>query len=114
MTSTHTTDTAGPNELAAAFGKELSLSSRAVHADDYINNHQAVAPPLHVSTTFRYSRNPDELKQWENLNASLPYPLSSNPLTNPLKSPSHPTTRTSTPVTALPTQRASKLSSPPS
>ncbi|KAM7192235.1 Cys/Met metabolism PLP-dependent enzyme domain containing protein [Naviculisporaceae sp. PSN 640] len=73
MASTHTSEATGPNELAAAFGKELSLSSRSVHADDYINNHQAVAPPLHVSTTFRYSRNPDDLKQWENLNPLAPY-----------------------------------------
>ena len=66
----------GPNELAAAFGKELSLASRSVHADDYINNHQAVAPPLHVSTTYRYSRNPDDLKQWENHNVFLPIIIS--------------------------------------
>ncbi|KAK3330848.1 Cys/Met metabolism PLP-dependent enzyme-domain-containing protein [Apodospora peruviana] len=63
----------GPNQLAAAFGKTLSLASRSVHADDYINNHQAVAPPLHVSTTFRYSRNPDDLKQWDNHNPAAPY-----------------------------------------
>ena len=65
----------GPNQLSAAFGKQLSLASRSVHADDYINNHQAVAPPLHVSTTYRYSRNPDDLKQWENNNV-LPPPIS--------------------------------------
>ena len=47
----------GPKQLAAAFpGHELSRSSRAVHADDYINTHRAVAPPMHVSTTFRYNR----------------------------------------------------------
>lgn len=68
-----TTDS-GPDQLASAFGKELSLASRSVHADDYINNHQAVAPPLHVSTTFRYSRNPDELDPWKNLNVSKKCP----------------------------------------
>ncbi len=52
---------AGPNQLAAAFGRELSLASRSVHADDFTNTHSAVAPPMHVSTTFRYSDNPDEL-----------------------------------------------------
>lgn len=82
MASTHNSGRDGPNELAAAFGKQLSLASRSVHADDYINNHQAVAPPLHVSTTFRYSRNPDDLKQWENLNVNESQP---KPLSLPLK-----------------------------
>ncbi|KAK4187983.1 Cys/Met metabolism PLP-dependent enzyme-domain-containing protein [Podospora australis] len=63
----------GPRKLAAAFGKELSLASRSVHADDYINNHQAVAPPMHVSTTFRYNRDPDQLRPWDNLNPNAPY-----------------------------------------
>lgn len=63
----------GPNQLAAAFGKELSLASRSVHADDYINNHQSVAPPMHVSTTFRYNRDPDQLKPWDNINPNAPY-----------------------------------------
>jgi hypothetical protein len=40
---------------------KMSFSSRAIHADDYLNDGQDVAPPLHVSTTFRYSRNPDKL-----------------------------------------------------
>ncbi len=39
----------------------LSLSSRAIHADDFLNVNQDVAPALHVSTTFRYSKNPDKL-----------------------------------------------------
>lgn len=42
----------------------LSLSSRAVHADDHLNNVTDVAPPLHVSTTFRYDSNPDNLVPW--------------------------------------------------
>ncbi|KAK0656155.1 Cys/Met metabolism PLP-dependent enzyme-domain-containing protein [Cercophora newfieldiana] len=62
-----------PKELAEAFSKTLSIASRSVHADDYINNHQAVAPPLHVSTTFRYSRNPDDLVSWNNHNPNAPY-----------------------------------------
>lgn len=40
---------------------ELSLSSQAIHADDFLNIHQDVAPALHLSTTFRYSGNPDTL-----------------------------------------------------
>lgn len=36
-------------------------STRALHADDVLNVVTDVAPPLHLSTTFRYSDNPDEL-----------------------------------------------------
>jgi cystathionine beta-lyase len=47
----------------------LSLSTLAIHGDDEHNNIpdqiaygiQDVAPALHVSTTFRYSNNPDHL-----------------------------------------------------
>ncbi|KAK4197045.1 Cys/Met metabolism PLP-dependent enzyme-domain-containing protein [Triangularia verruculosa] len=63
----------GPNSLTAAFGRELSMASRSVHADDYINNHQAVAPPMHVSTTFRYNRDPEQLRPWDNINPNAPY-----------------------------------------
>lgn len=41
--------------------QHLSLSAQAIHADDFLNSHAAVAPPMHVSTTFRYSRNPEDL-----------------------------------------------------
>jgi hypothetical protein len=43
---------------------ELSLSSKTIHADDFLNKGQDVAPPLHVSTTFRYNRDPDKLRTW--------------------------------------------------
>lgn len=46
---------------------ELSLSSKTIHADDYLNIGQDVAPPLHVSTTFRYNRDPNALKVWSEL-----------------------------------------------
>ncbi|KAL2020675.1 hypothetical protein VTK56DRAFT_8071 [Thermocarpiscus australiensis] len=66
------TDVDGPSQIAAAFGKDLSLASRSVHADDHISTHQDVAPPLHVSTTFHYSRNPDELRPWFDADADAP------------------------------------------
>ena len=44
---------------------DLSLSSKTVHSDDFLNKGQDVAPPMHVSTTFRYSRSPEELKTWK-------------------------------------------------
>ncbi|KAK5654955.1 hypothetical protein OQA88_6712 [Cercophora sp. LCS_1] len=63
----------GPTHLTETFPHGLSMASRSVHADDYVNNHQAVAPPLHVSTTFRYSRNPDDLVPWTNPNPNNPH-----------------------------------------
>jgi cystathionine gamma-synthase len=66
--------TSGPEHLASSFPNHtLSLSSRAVHADDYINVHRAVAPALHVSTTYRYNSDPDSLVHWENHDPLAPY-----------------------------------------
>lgn len=48
-----------------------SLASRAVHADDGIAAHRAIAPALHVSTTFRYSDDPDKLSAWDNSDVRL-------------------------------------------
>jgi hypothetical protein len=50
----------------------LSLSSKTIHADDFLNKGQDVAPPLHVSTTFRYSKNPDDLVPAAELDVCLP------------------------------------------
>lgn len=47
--------------------RELGLASRAVHADDSISSHRAVAPPMHVSTTFAYSKDPSKLVPNENV-----------------------------------------------
>ena len=40
---------AGPNQLTEAFGRQLSMASRSIHADDYTNTHTAVAPPMRKS-----------------------------------------------------------------
>lgn len=76
-TATNTTTAAipkGPGSLAAHFPDHaLSLSSLSVHADDYINNHRAVAPPLHTSTTFRYDDDPDRLRVWDNTDPAAPF-----------------------------------------
>lgn len=65
-------------ELAS--GKPLGFASRSVHADDYISAHRAVAPPLHVSTTFRYSSNPDDLVPWENIDVRSAHSCPLSPL----------------------------------
>lgn len=53
----------------------LSLASRGVHADDNIAVHRAVAPAMHVSTTFRYSDDPDLLKPSEYTDVSFSSPI---------------------------------------
>jgi cystathionine beta-lyase/cystathionine gamma-synthase len=42
----------------------LSPSTQAVHADDPLNLVDDVAPPIHVSTTFRYSKDPSQLRPY--------------------------------------------------
>lgn len=44
----------------------LSLSSLAIHADDVLNASTDVAPPMHVSTTFRYTSDYKNLQPWNN------------------------------------------------
>lgn len=36
-------------------------STQALHADDRLNLVTDVAPPIHLSTTFRYSNDPNDL-----------------------------------------------------
>lgn len=58
--------------------KKLSLASQSVHADDQISIHRAIAPAMHVSTTFKYNRDPDELRSWENTDVSPSLHLDAN------------------------------------
>ncbi|OLN95942.1 putative trans-sulfuration enzyme [Colletotrichum chlorophyti] len=57
----------GPVSDPADGLSKLSLATRAVHADDDISAHRAIAPAMHVSTTFKYNRDPDELRSGENI-----------------------------------------------
>ncbi|KAI9729315.1 MAG: hypothetical protein M1834_006986 [Cirrosporium novae-zelandiae] len=55
-----------PTELEKLSVSDLLLSDRglatqALHADEAIKDVPDVAPPIHVSTTFRYPENPEEL-----------------------------------------------------
>ncbi|KJZ76688.1 hypothetical protein HIM_04024 [Hirsutella minnesotensis 3608] len=56
-----------PNDVA-----RLSMSSRTVHADDGIAAHRAVAPAMHVSTTFRYADDPSKLMPEDNIDPLAP------------------------------------------
>lgn len=50
---------------------KFSAATRAIHGDDGIQKHNAVAPPMHVSTTFRYNDDPDKLVFWGEHDVSL-------------------------------------------
>ncbi|KAJ5734042.1 trans-sulfuration enzyme [Penicillium malachiteum] len=39
----------------------IGTSTRSLHADDVLNTVSDVAPPMHLSTTFRYSNDPETL-----------------------------------------------------
>lgn len=39
----------------------IGASTRSLHADDALNLVTDVAPPMHLSTTFRYSKDPSQL-----------------------------------------------------
>ncbi|KAJ4127398.1 hypothetical protein NW765_017350 [Fusarium oxysporum] len=39
----------------------MGMATRAIHADDFLSPHHAIAPPIHATVCYRYSRNPDNL-----------------------------------------------------
>jgi cystathionine gamma-synthase len=41
-------------------------ATRAIHADDFVSSHRAIAPGMHTAVNFRYSRDPEELVPEEN------------------------------------------------
>lgn len=49
----------------------MDLTTRAIHADDFVSPHRAIAPAMHVGVTYRYDRNPDNLVQGENIDVRL-------------------------------------------
>ncbi|KAF2207244.1 hypothetical protein CERZMDRAFT_16017, partial [Cercospora zeae-maydis SCOH1-5] len=51
-----------------------SLATRTIHADDPINYNIDVAPPLHVSTTYRYNHDPTKLDPCRELELSDLHP----------------------------------------
>lgn len=56
-----------PTDAADVFDMtSLSPATQAIHADDPLNIVDDVAPPIHVSTTFRYNKDPSQLRPiWE-------------------------------------------------
>ena len=68
---------------------QYSLPTRSIHADDYLNASSDVAPPLHVSTTFRYTSNPAELLPAAEVDVKPPTSSPNLPLFTSLPHASH-------------------------
>lgn len=49
-------------EVFSTTSSSWSPATKALHADDETNGSNDVAPPIHVTTTYRYPRNPDQLR----------------------------------------------------
>jgi cystathionine beta-lyase len=47
--------------------ESIGASTRSLHADDSFNVVTDVAPPMHLSTTFRYSDDPTQLVPYADL-----------------------------------------------
>lgn len=54
--------------------ENLTLATKSIHADDPINFNIDVAPPLHVSTTYRYNSDPAKLDTSRELKLSALHP----------------------------------------
>lgn len=50
----------------------MSMATRAVHADDFVSPHRAIAPAMHVAVNFRYARDPEDLVPEENKDVRVP------------------------------------------
>ncbi|ETN36267.1 uncharacterized protein HMPREF1541_08544 [Cyphellophora europaea CBS 101466] len=53
---------ASPPQSPSSAMKFLSPATQAVHGDDVLNVIDDVAPPIHLTTTYRYPRDPDLLR----------------------------------------------------
>lgn len=53
---------------------EPGPATLALHADDSVNVVSDVAPPLHLSTTYRYSDNPEDLVPWADTDVRIDFP----------------------------------------
>lgn len=48
----------------------MHITTRAIHADDFVSPHRSIAPGMHTAVNFRYARDPDELVPEENKDVS--------------------------------------------
>jgi hypothetical protein len=87
-------------------------ATKALHADDALNLVTDVAPPIHLSTTFRYPNDPDQFVPSEDPVVRIKQKNNPPPPKLTLRRTSSTAKTTSTPVNLLQTRPASKQSSP--
>ncbi|KAJ5364852.1 uncharacterized protein N7496_010565 [Penicillium cataractarum] len=58
-------------DLAQVLSK-MAMSTQAIHADDFVSSHRAIAPAMHVAVNYRYARDPDQLVPGENIDPNSP------------------------------------------
>lgn len=75
---------ANPTVPDPSNASKLSLATLGIHGDDPINSYTDVAPALHVSTTFRYPRDPEKLVPEHDLNVQELFPIG-----GPIKADAH-------------------------
>lgn len=46
--------------------RDMHPATRAIHADDFVSPHRAIAPGMHTAVNYRYPRDPEELVPEEN------------------------------------------------
>lgn len=61
-----------PTTNASVEMQAHSMSTLAIHADDHLNGNPDVAPPIHISTTFRFASNPKDLVPAADQDNSVP------------------------------------------
>ncbi|KAJ6094280.1 hypothetical protein N7467_003125 [Penicillium canescens] len=52
---------------------KMHFTTQAVHADDFVSPHRAIAPAMHPAVNYRYARDPDELVEMENDDPNAPF-----------------------------------------
>ncbi|OQE23102.1 hypothetical protein PENSTE_c009G02053 [Penicillium steckii] len=52
---------------------DMSMATKAVHADDFVSPHRAIAPGMHVAVNYRYARDPENLVEMENIDPNAPF-----------------------------------------
>ncbi|KAH7205419.1 pyridoxal phosphate-dependent transferase [Fusarium redolens] len=52
---------------------KFHFSTQAVHADDFVSPHRAIAPAMHPAVNYRYTRDPDQLVEMENDDPNAPF-----------------------------------------
>jgi hypothetical protein len=50
---------------------DMAMATKAVHADDFVSPHRAIAPGIHVAVNYRYARDPENLVELENTDVSI-------------------------------------------